>query len=253
MKYGWEYLKQVFWAAVEGWEIVEALLAFLLLIWSWWAWYSASEEKSHEFPWWVPFSSFCALLIVLWIRGSFQIYRVQSCAIEQLERRLIPQLNPVEVHVAPTHANTETGTVRARYVRVIIRNSGEAKATKCSATLARVEHRRDDVSEFEATDYRDALDMAWSNKRAPRDFELDLNPGAEAPLDIAYSLDRVPARLFLAGIIQPNAYMELMTDPGQYRLLVQITSEGRGVRAFGLLISWNGTFLGLQDGAARLE
>lgn len=153
---------------------------------------------------------------------------------EELEALLVPQLVPQAPNVASTTKQVGLSRIRARYVRVPIKNASKGTARRCSARLVRIEHQNDDGSWRELA-YNDTLDMAWANK-TPGTREIDLAAESVDLLDVVYAVEG-SRELHLATVVVPS-YPNLMGLPGHYRFTFNLNSENAGPRIVTLRVHW---------------
>jgi hypothetical protein len=145
--------------------------------------------------------------------------------------------------VTKTKEKTSQGTVHdARYVRVRVTNSRPALAKSCRAYLVKIEHQSNSTDEWEASEYSESLQLAWSGRHDQSRYgALDL------PQDIPHFVDVLSVRAvsaeFLPGIESKLfRYEELYRRTGTFRFTVAVSGDGVKPAWIRLWFKWSGVW-----------
>jgi hypothetical protein len=237
-----DYLRELGRAARRGLDQTDSyavLVAILLGVVSYWV--PSIQPVAAHLPWWILAWLLLSFVIIRLFTTPYRIYVDHRKKIEGLEHRLTPRLNVRP----PDIANTQTTAGKAVYVRVPVYNDSEGAALGCTARLLKIEHLG--KNGWRDLGYTDTLAIGWSNKSGSETRELAIHPGTAELLDLVYGIPH-SRNLYLATIVQPNAYKSLMHLPGHYQFTLQITSANDGPRTAQVRIHWgyNDT-IGLPD------
>jgi hypothetical protein len=132
------------------------------------------------------------------------------------------------------------GQYESLWVRVKVVNVRAALAKGCRAYLVNLE-RRNASGAFEATEYCESLQLAWSSQPEQAFAAFDL------PRDVAHFVDIMSTRptmpaFMLATHVTPLRYAELVKTPGTYRFTVVVSGDGVRPATIRPIVSWNGVW-----------
>jgi hypothetical protein len=142
-----------------------------------------------------------------------------------------------EHFVTHTKEGTPDSLHEAIYVRVKVTNVKWALAKACRAYLVNVE-RRGSSGQFEATEYCESLQLAWSAQTEPY-RALDLPRHVPHFVDVVSTRD-IEKDAFRLHIAVPLFRLErLWRTPGTYRFTILVSGDGVRPERIQLCFTWS--------------
>ena len=135
---------------------------------------------------------------------------------------------------------SDSGQYESMFVRVKVENSRATLARSCRAYLVRIE-RQGASGKFEATEYCESLQLAWSSQGEQSFAAFDLPRGVPHFVDIISTRPTTPA-FQLATKGTPLRYMQLLVTPGVYRFTVMVSGDGVKPVPIRPVVSWTGVW-----------
>ena len=174
-----------------------------------------------------------------WVLGLFS---------EPVRQRIFgPRLELVfentEHFVTPTKEVGPPGSLHmALFVRVKVTNVKWALAKACRAYLVNVE-RLGSSNQFEATEYCESLQLAWSaHKEEERYGPLDLPRQVPQFVDVVSTRDSEKDAFRLEIAFTPFRFRRLLSTRGTYRLTILVSGDGVRPEQIQLCFTWSGTW-----------
>ena len=147
------------------------------------------------------------------------------------------EFKPIKHFVTSTREASSSGHHGARYVRINVTNRRSALARSCRAYLVKIECRSRS-GEWEATEYCESMQLAWSARGDGRHAALDL------PKNVPHFVDVVSTRETSTSF-KPETdgllfrHMALFDSPGTYRFTVVVSGDGVNPVWIRLLFVWS--------------
>jgi hypothetical protein len=138
----------------------------------------------------------------------------------------------------------EAGGHQARYIRVRVTNRGPWLARSCRAYLVNIE-RRGLGGAWEATEYCESLQLAWSGRGDGAHSALDL------PIGVPHFVDVVSTRQISTSFLPSTPlilirYQTLLASSGTFRFTVLISGENVRPTSLKLIFTWSGVWNNFQ-------
>jgi hypothetical protein len=138
----------------------------------------------------------------------------------------------------------EAGGHQAKYVRVKVTNRGPWLAKSCRAYLVNIE-RRGQGGAWEATEYCESLQLAWSGRGDGAHGALDLPVGVPHFVDVV-SMREIAKSFLLSTPLILMRYQALLASTGTFRLSVLISGENVRPTSLRLVFTWSGAWDAFQ-------
>ena len=143
-------------------------------------------------------------------------------------------------HFVTTTDEGSPPTHQAKYVRVRASNLSARAAKGCRAYLVGLQ-RRGPGGAWEATEYCDCLQLAWSARPGASHDALDLAAGTPFFIDVVST--RQPSQAFAwSAMFTPYRVQHLFRTPGTYLFTILVTGDNVKPAKLSVSFKWTGVW-----------
>lgn len=159
------------------------------------------------------------------------------------------EFNNTSHFVTKTWKAFESSRHEAHYARIKVTNTRRSLARSCRAYLVNIE-RIGPSGAWEATDYCESMQLAWSGRGGDAYTALDL------PKDVPHFVDLLSTRqgsksFDLAIQLKLFRHEALLVSAGTYRLTIVVSGDGVRPEWIWLSFTWSGDWDGFKLAVAE--
>jgi len=166
----------------------------------------------------------------MWKDGQRKIVELEGRLANKMTVSFGPDIPGCVVSTNFTHG------IRARFFRLKVENSGGRFLQNCSGQVTRIEKNG------AATRYGDSLKLTWAPAEGQNSTFVDLRDQVPEFLDLLAVTEKNVVALATPGFRLPNAILDLLDEPAEYRLRVVISSPNTTSCDVDLVLKWTGNW-----------
>ena len=158
--------------------------------------------------------------------------------------RLKVEFNPEDPGCATdTKESSGQGFNKASYIRVLVTNTGKSIAKECRAYLKDVEIWNTGTGRFEATEYCESMQLAWSATPKPENFlSVDIPNGISRFVDVISVRDHSREITTHVPMVLYRYEEVLQKQTGKFRYTVLVAGDNLKPKSTQVVFEWNGKF-----------